>query len=359
MVSAETWRGFANLAASVLLLLLGLLFLRARRSEFARAFAAYSMLAAGQKLSGGMWLYLVDEPRAQAAWQTASSLFLLASTPTLAHALSAFTFGPAFSRRPAWMKTGLYAPFALLVPAAIAGSPAFAAFTLGMTLVFLGILGFFLVAVLRLRRTTRIPAVRAQAGYLLTYLAIALSFSVEVRVILLLYGNLPWWELSIAYAVAAGILLYGILRMHLFDIDLKLKWTLRRGTLLGAFVAVFVIVSGIVEQWAQRYNVLVGGAAVGLMLLALRPLERAADRLADAAMPRVRDTDEYRTVRRREVYRAAVESAIRDGIVTDSERDVLATLADQLGLTAGEARALEREALLATGAHAQPEGFTS
>ena len=352
-VSVDVWHGIANVVASTILVLLGLLFLRARRSEFTRAFAVYSILAAGQKFSGGMWLYLVGDPQAQAAWQTASSLFLLASTPTLAHALAAFTFGRPFARRSPWLKAGLYAPFALLIPAAFAGNPAFATFTLGMTLVFLGILGFFLVAVVRLRRTTQVPAVRAQAGYVLAYLVIAMSFSVEVRVISLLYGNLPWWELSIAYMVAAGILLYGILRMHLFDIDLKIKWTIRRGTLLGIFVAVFVVVSAIVEQWAQRYNVLVGGLAVGLLLLALRPLERAADRLADAAMPRVHDTAEYRTVRKREVYRAATESAIRDGVVTEAERDVLATLADELGLTAGEARAIEREAT------AKPEGFTS
>ena len=61
-------------------------------------------------------------------------------------------------------------------------------------------------------------------------------------------------------------------------------------------------------------------------------------------MPRVQDTPEYRTVRKRAVYRAAVESAMQDGAVTEKERDVLATLADQLGLGAGEARAIEREA---------------
>lgn len=339
----DAWRGIANVAASLTLLALGLLFLRARRSEFTRAFALYSMLAAGQKFAGGMWLYISTDPAAQARWQTASSLFLLGSTPALAHALCAFTFGRRFTQWPAWAKAGLSAPFALLLPAAFAGGPAYGAFTIGLTVVFLAILALFIVAVWRLRRRTTVAAVRAQAGYVLAYLVIALSFSVEARVILLRYGRLPWWELSIAYVVAAGILLYGILRIHLFDIDLKIKWTIRRGTVLGAFVAVFVIVTAVVEQWMQQYGVLVGGVAVGLMLLALRPLERAADRLADAAMPRVRDTSEYRTVRKREVYRAACESAMQDGIVTEKERDVLATLAEQMGLSHTEARAIERE----------------
>lgn len=149
------------------------------------------------------------------------------------------------------------------------------------------------------------------------------------------------------------VLAYGILKHQLLDIDLRVKWTIRRGALVGAFVAAFFVVAAIAEQYLQRYGVLVGGIAVGLLLFALRPLERAADRLADRAMPRVHDSQEYRLIRKRQVYTAAVESAMQDGTVTDKERDVLATLADQLGLTAGEARAIERDAL------AKPEGFTS
>jgi hypothetical protein len=140
------------------------------------------------------------------------------------------------------------------------------------------------------------------------------------------------------------ILSYGMLKHQLFDIDLKIKWTIRRGTLVGTFVGVFVVVAAVVEQWLQQYGVLLGGVAVGLMLLALRPLERAADRLANAAMPHVRDDAEYRTVRKREVYRATVEGALTDGAVSDRERDMLVRLQDQLGLSGTEARAIERAA---------------
>jgi len=84
--------------------------------------------------------------------------------------------------------------------------------------------------------------------------------------------------------------------------------------------------------------------AVGLLLLVMRPLEAAAGRIANAAMPHVQDTDEYRTVRKREVYRAAVERALQDGEVSEKERDVLAALAQELGLGPKGALDVERDA---------------
>jgi len=61
-------------------------------------------------------------------------------------------------------------------------------------------------------------------------------------------------------------------------------------------------------------------------------------------MPDVQDNEEYRTVRKREVYRAAVEELLADGALTEKDRNVLATLADQLGLLYKDARAMERDA---------------
>ncbi|HVM45427.1 MAG TPA: hypothetical protein VM582_05775 [Candidatus Thermoplasmatota archaeon] len=164
----------------------------------------------------------------------------------------------------------------------------------------------------------------------------------------------PWYLAvpGVATLLFQALLLYGILSTQLFDIDLRLKRTLRRGTLVGAFLGVFVVVAAIVEQWLQQYGVLLGGLAVGLMLLALRPIERAADRLAERAMPAVQDTAEYRTVRKREVYRAAIESALREGDITEKERGMLATFASELGLTPKETHDIEREARAARGAAA-------
>ncbi|MGQ0536050.1 MAG: hypothetical protein ACT4PT_08250 [Methanobacteriota archaeon] len=143
------------------------------------------------------------------------------------------------------------------------------------------------------------------------------------------------------------LLAYGILRHQLFDIDLKLKWTIRRGTVAAAFVAVFFAASELAQSYfAARGGLVVGIVAAAALVFALQPLHRFADRISDAAMPNVRDTEEYRLVKKREVYRAAVESAAWDGTITERERDVLATLQEQLGIRPTEARALERDVLL-------------
>lgn len=151
------------------------------------------------------------------------------------------------------------------------------------------------------------------------------------------------WQAANSLALTLG-LSYGILKAQLFDIDLKIKWTLRRGTLVGVFVAAFFVASAVAQQWLEQYGVIAGGAAVGLLLFAVRPIERAADKLADRAMPRVRDDKGYRTVRKLEVYRAAIDSALSDGDITPKERGMLAALAEHLGVAPMEMHEVERAA---------------
>jgi hypothetical protein len=175
----------------------------------------------------------------------------------------------------------------------------------------------------------------------------------------IIFGTLVYWGLGGAFAFPAAAFLailyaavlalyvlflaYAILYVHVFDIDLKLKWTLSRGTVATVFLAAFLVASQLVQNVTNAALGLVGGAvAAGMLLLALTPLQRMAERLADAAMPRVRDTREYRLVRKREVYEAAVQSVYQDGDVTERERDTLALLAEKLGLGPAEARGIER-----------------
>lgn len=151
---------------------------------------------------------------------------------------------------------------------------------------------------------------------------------------------------SLRALVYAGLLAYGIFKSQLFDIDLKVKVTLRRGTVAAAFVAVFFIVSELAQTLlSDQMGPIAGVVAAGALVFALAPLQRAAERISDAAMPRVQDTAEYRVVRKREVYRAAVEGALEDGAVSNRERAMLARLADQLGLGPLEMHEIEREAL--------------
>ncbi|MBW3583498.1 MAG: hypothetical protein KY455_10415 [Euryarchaeota archaeon] len=141
----------------------------------------------------------------------------------------------------------------------------------------------------------------------------------------------------------SALLAYSIVRHQLFEIDLKVKWTISRGTVAGTVLMTFLVVSQLVENIASdAFGLLAGSFAAGILLFLIQPLLRFADRVADRAMPNVQDTEEYRTVRKRDVYLAALEGALVDGVVSERERDMLARLQDQLGLTATEARELER-----------------
>lgn len=143
------------------------------------------------------------------------------------------------------------------------------------------------------------------------------------------------------------LLTYALLRGQLFDIDIKLKLTLRRGVVVSAFVVVFLLVSQIVENIVDaRLGYVAGGAATTLLLLALSPLQRAADRLSNAAMPAVQDNEVYRSYRKLEVYREAFEAFALDGQVSDRERSALERLRTKLGLTTGLVSKLENEFLM-------------
>ncbi|MBI4394017.1 MAG: hypothetical protein HY556_09520 [Euryarchaeota archaeon] len=79
---------------------------------------------------------------------------------------------------------------------------------------------------------------------------------------------------------------YGIVRTHLFDVDLKIKWTIKQSTVAAAFIAVFFIASEAAQAFfAGSLGPYVGIVAAGALVFALAPLQRAADRVANAAMP--------------------------------------------------------------------------
>jgi hypothetical protein len=152
--------------------------------------------------------------------------------------------------------------------------------------------------------------------------------------------QLAVWALLVYVAMTA----YGIAVYHLFDIELRLKWTLERGTLAAAFIAVFFVVSeGAATILSDRLGTLAGLLATGLLVFALAPLQRSAERLADAALPAVQDTPEYRAYRRLQIYGEALTDARASGSVTPAGRLALEKLRESLGLDKEAAAELESE----------------
>lgn len=150
--------------------------------------------------------------------------------------------------------------------------------------------------------------------------------------------------------ISIGLLVYGVLKWHLFDLDLKIKWTLSRGTLAAVYLGVFLVVTQLAQNgFAAQFGWIWGGVAAGLLLFLLVPLQRVSERLANAAMPQVNETAEYLAHRRGEVYQGALEEILQDAEMTPKERAILDRLREKLGLSPATAAAIERDVREAAG----------
>jgi hypothetical protein len=104
-------------------------------------------------------------------------------------------------------------------------------------------------------------------------------------------------------------------------------------------------VSQLIQNVAdQTLGYVFGAIAAGLLLLALHPLQRAAERIANAAMPNVNDTPAYVAFRKLEVYKTAVQSAAEGGI-TPKDRRTLDALRQRLGIDEADATSIEADVI--------------
>lgn len=138
---------------------------------------------------------------------------------------------------------------------------------------------------------------------------------------------------------------YGVLKYQVLDIDVKVKTTLEKSTLVGAFGFAFLVVSEGVEILIGVDGALYGIVAAVVIGAFFRRIEDGAERFADRLMPGVEDSDEHRAKRKEELYRATLEEVLADGQMTTKDRRVLLSLQDNLDLAEGEASRLEREVL--------------
>ncbi len=186
------------------------------------------------------------------------------------------------------------------------------------------------------------------------WFAIAFGLRDSVIAILLLLFPLlrpiPFWgdvlynpAQSFFYLVYVVLLAYGVLRSQLFGIDLKIRFAVQQGT-VGALVAgTFLIASELLEDLFP-----VDGLALGVLLaltiaIVLRPAQRIAERVAQQLMPGVRQTSRYLEQRKLEVYRGALEAALEDNRITDTEQAIILRLREKLEISEFEARMIEKQ----------------
>jgi len=140
------------------------------------------------------------------------------------------------------------------------------------------------------------------------------------------------------------IIAYGILRTHLFDLDLKLRWTIKQSTLAGIVVAILFMVSeGADRFFSAELGDWGGLLAAAVVVFFLAPLQRFAESVAGAAMPNTKNTAEYAMFRKLQVYESAVNDALQQGGISPKERLLLGHLRDSLGISEADAESIETE----------------
>ncbi len=144
--------------------------------------------------------------------------------------------------------------------------------------------------------------------------------------------------------LAVPLIAYGILRAHLFDIDLRIRWTIKQSTLATIVVTIIFLLSEGADRFlsAELGNV-AGLLAAGVVVFFLAPLQRFAERVVSVAMPNTQNTPEYIAFRKLQVYEAALTEALPDGNISERERELLNRLRDSLGISVLDADAIESE----------------
>jgi hypothetical protein len=145
---------------------------------------------------------------------------------------------------------------------------------------------------------------------------------------------------------AVPLIAYGILRTQLFDIDLRIRWTIKQSTLAAVFVTIVYLVSEGAEQLlSSELGTFAGLLASAVVVFFLAPLQRFAERVASVAMPNTRNTPEYAAFRKLQVYEAALAEAMEGGGISAKERALLNRLRDSLGISGADSETMEHDML--------------
>jgi hypothetical protein len=172
---------------------------------------------------------------------------------------------------------------------------------------------------------------------------------ITVGIYIFIYQEEPeGFDLDIIYSlgtlIAVPLIAYGILKAHLFDIDLRIRWTIKQSTFAAMAVAIVFVLSESVE-WlvASELGEIWGLAAATLVVFFVKPLQNAAEKIVSLIMPNTRNTEEYVSNRKLAVYEAAYSEANLDENISDRERILLAHLRESLGISETDAQSIENQ----------------
>ncbi len=147
--------------------------------------------------------------------------------------------------------------------------------------------------------------------------------------------------LGLTFPILLGV---AIMRTRLLGVDAKFKFTVKASTLAGIFLAVgFFVTEGATQFLGDRTgNAYLGIGATALLVFAISPLQRFADRVASTAVPNAKPVVHMDANEKEVAYREVVLMAWADGAVTASERLGLERARNTLGLTDSKANKVEQ-----------------
>jgi hypothetical protein len=204
-----------------------------------------------------------------------------------------------------------------------------------------------MIARLRPPRWPKTRGVLAVYGLLGSGIEELASHSTAYNVLLPLFYEL-------AVIIYVPLVAYGVLRVQLFDIDLRIKRTLKRGTVAAAFVATFFVISEFASTYlTNHFGTLLGVLGSGALIFFLDPIQRAAENLSNAAMPNTVATPAYELFRKLQVYDSALRAALEDGQISDRQRRVLDSMIESLGIEGNLAQRMEQDLLAALSGRGQ------
>jgi len=148
---------------------------------------------------------------------------------------------------------------------------------------------------------------------------------------------------ALMYLLYMAFLTYGVLRTQLFDLELRIKVAVKWSTVASMIAGAFFVGSEVLESFIPLEGQLLGLVSAGLVVAALRPVQRLSEKLVGQLMPGVDPTPNYINQRKTEVYSAAFEVALADGVISEGERAILEKLRLQLSILPAEAEAVEKD----------------
>lgn len=176
--------------------------------------------------------------------------------------------------------------------------------------------------------------------------ALAAALAPPVFVTLGMIANIETapWSAGASRIAMTALVAYAILRYHALGIHATLRFGISKSTIAGVFIAVFFIASEAAQQFFGDTlgSTYVGIAAAGMLVFAMAPLQRAAERLAERAVPVSPAASAPGRPVHEEAYKSAVRLALRGGISRREDLE-LARIADAHGIRAVRAHELRDE----------------